>query len=134
VTPQPITRRAFVAGGAFAAAGVIVPGQAAARTRIPAGAWHTRSAYRGLIGQSFTVPGSSLQLTLQAVEDLQNSPRGSDHAFALIFHAMPGSPPLPTQVPLLHHHRIGRFHMLLSPDQPSPFGQWYSAVVNRLHA
>jgi hypothetical protein len=127
----PLTRRAFVRSGGMLALGLTLPGRAIARAKAkrPA-AWYRRSSYHRLVGQWFTVHGSPVRMRLEAVRDLNAGQKGAEESFGLLFRA-PVDRPLPSQVPLLHHHSTGHFHLFFSSTAWSGRGRTYYAVINR---
>jgi uncharacterized protein DUF6916 len=135
-----LTRRALLKAGGAAAIALSVPGSALAKRRRRhkhkkrLQSHLRRSSYHRLVGQRFTVGGTSVKLQLVKVEDLNVHQRNNDNAFALIFEAPPGAPLLTDQVPDLYNPALGRFKFLLSRGFASPHGQPYVAIVNRLHA
>lgn len=134
---QRITRRALLRSGGAAGLGLLVPGVAQARSKRRHHRIHShlvRSSYHGLVGQNFRVFGRPYHLRLTAVENLNRWQAGSENAFALIFQARPGAHPVARPAPSLHHPRLGTFRLLLTPGRPSPTGQTYAAIINRLPA
>ena len=127
-----LTRRAFVRSGGLLAVGLALPGRALAhvKARGPA-SWFKRSSYHPLVGEWFTVHGSTARLRLQAVEDLNRGQKGSEQSFGLLFRS-PNDAAVP-QVPLLHHHSLGHFHLFFSSTSWSGRGRYYYAVINRVH-
>jgi Domain of unknown function (DUF6916) len=132
-TGYSLTRRVLLKTGAAAAISAALPATAVARNRRRLLSHLARRSYRPLVGHRFRVKGTGTVLRLVAVEDLNHAQRGSQRAFALIFHAPEGAPPL-AAVPTLHHAALGDFMLLLSPGRPSGSAQPYAAIINRVHA
>ena len=130
-TGRSLTRRALLKTGAVAAASMALPATAVARSR-RLYSHLTRGSYRPLVGARFRVQGTGVALRLVAVHDLNPAQRGSQDAFALIFRAPAGAPPLEA-VPTLHHAALGDFQLLLSPGRAYGGGQPYAAIINRVH-
>lgn len=127
-----VTRRTAVKLGVTAAAATLTTaGTAAAAGRTPH-MWR-RSSYAGLVGQRFSVGGSSRGLHLTAVRNLPNGPAGSEKGFLLIFRGPHGTAFAAHDIPRLHHRSLGTVPMFLSPGSSSSAGQSFVAVVNRLH-
>jgi hypothetical protein len=126
-----VTRRTAVKLGVTAAAATLTT----AGTAVAAGGAHQwrRSSYRPLVGQRFSVGGSSRGLRLTGVKDLPNGPAGSEKGFLLIFRAPHGTAFAAHDIPRLHHRAVGTVPMFLSPGSSSSAGQSFVAVVNRLH-
>ncbi len=131
-----VTRRHALISGGTAALALSLPGQALARRRRRRLLSHLRrSSYHGLVGERFTIAGTSTRLTLVSVRDLNPHQARSDNAFALVLRARRGSAPLALSHPLgLSHPTLGRFDFLLTRGKTSLKGQDYVAVINRLHA
>jgi hypothetical protein len=125
-----LTRRTLLKTGAAATIGAALPASAVARKRRRL-SHLVRDSYRPLVGQRFRVKGTRVVLRLVAVEDIGSGPRGSQHAFALIFRTPPEAPLL-AAVPTLHHATLGDFKLLLSPGRASGKGQPYAAIINRV--
>jgi hypothetical protein len=99
-----------------------------------------RSDYEPYIGHRFglAVPGGgALSAPLVAVEDFPGQSMrylaGSQDAFILIFHALPGSPRLGQAVMRVTHPRGWTQRLLLSPAGPGRRGLDYATVINRSH-
>jgi hypothetical protein len=118
----------MVKSGGVAALALAIPGHALARL-VAAPSYLRRSSYGSLIGQRFSVSGSSFGLTLVGVQDLNSPQANSENAFALIFQAPAGAPPVVEPVPELRHDTLGSFKLLISPSRS---GRRYAAVINRL--
>jgi hypothetical protein len=125
-----LTRRALVKSGGVAVLALAVPGQALAKLAATP-SYLRRSSYGSLLGQRFSVSGSGFGLTLVGVEDLNSRQANSENAFALVFQAPAGAPPIADAVPELGHGTLGSFSLLISPSRS---GRRYGAVINRLSA
>jgi uncharacterized protein DUF6916 len=124
-----VTRRRLLAGGAAAGAALAVgvrPGPAsAAATDVPD--YLGRSSYLSLSTLRFGSSrlGSSSDLTLEAVRDLDSALAGSEDAFSLLFTA---SSPFSSGIRTLSHPDLGVFDFLVGPIEG---GGKYEVVVNR---
>lgn len=136
-----ITRRHMLAaGGALAAVGLIElygSGAAAAALRGAPG-YLRRSAYKPLIGQSFTLRGAhgpTVTTRLSAVGDIgsrRNQLANSDDAFALTFHA-PQNTQLDQGTVTMRHATLGTFQLFVVPASTGRKSTDFVAIVNRAH-